>query len=480
MVGSTRNFSRLTPDEREFSMAQKKILIIDDDPLIRNALSDRLTRAEFHITEAEDGRKGIESFLSDEFDLILLDYSLPDMDGLTILEKLKKKESEQVVIMMTGYSSVENAVKAMRMGVFDYITKPFDMDEMMITVEKALETERLRKEIRKIREKDRRDYGVHNIIGSSPQTKEIIALIERIAGSGASTILITGESGTGKGLVSRAIHTESPDADKPFLTITCTALPETLLETELFGHEKGAFTDARTAKKGLFESAEGGTVFLDEIGDMSLALQAKLLRFLEEKSFRRVGGTRDIEVNTRIIAATNQDLKGLVKKESFRMDLYYRLNVIPLHVPPLRERPGDIPDLVSTFVKRFKKEFKKNIRGFNREAMKMLKAYPWPGNIRELRNTVERLVLLTDSRMLSPGDLPYDICAWREAGLSTAAGESLFKLPPGGLNISELEKDLLLQAMKITGNNKTRAGKLLGLNRDQVRYWLKKFDKESK
>jgi DNA-binding NtrC family response regulator len=456
---------------------QRKILVIDDDPLIRDSLEESLKREKYHVILAENGKQGLERFLGEDVDLILLDYSLPDMDGLSILEKVKASIPQQVVIMMTGFSSVENAVRAMRMGVYDYIKKPFDMDELLITVEKSLETVRLRSEVQKIRERDRKAFGLHNIIGKSPQTEQVRALIRKIAGSGASTILLTGESGTGKGLAARAIHTESPDADKPFLTITCTALPENLLESELFGHEKGAFTDAKTSKKGLFETAEGGTVFLDEIGDMSLNLQAKLLRFLEEKSFRRLGGTHDIEVKTRIIAATNSNLRDLVSDGGFRMDLYYRLNVIPLHIPPLRERPEDIPDLIKAFIGHFNAEFKKKVKGFSRESMKILKGYPWPGNIRELRNTVERLTLLSDANVLAPDDLPYEIRLSREKGFASGGEGERFRLPPGGLNIYELEKDLLLQAMDMAGGNKTRAGKLLGLNRDQVRYWLKKYEK---
>ncbi len=457
------------------TMAPRRILVIDDDPLIRKTLAERLTEEKFSVAMAKDGREGLEVFRSDEFDLILLDYSMPDTDGLAILEKIKVRVPHQVVIMMTGYSSVENAVRAVRMGVYDYIVKPFDMDQMLLTIEKSLETVALRSEVQKIRETNRRAFGVHNIIGGSPQTEEVITLIRKIASSGASTILITGESGSGKGVAARAIHQESPDADKSFLTITCTALPENLLESELFGHEKGAFTDAKAAKKGLFETAEGGTVFLDEIGDMSLSLQAKLLRFLEEKSFRRLGGTRDIEVKIRIIAATNRDLHELVKEGAFRMDLFYRLNVIPFQIPPLRDRPEDIPELITTFINRFNEEFKKKIKGFNREAMKILKKYPWPGNIRELRNTVERLTLLSDSKTLAPDDLPFEIRLGLTRSASDGPEAPRVKLPPGGLNIYDLEKDLLFQAVEMAGGNKTRAGKLLGLNRDQVRYWLKKY-----
>ena len=458
-------------------MARKKILIIDDDPLIRSSLNDRLTREKFHVMAADSGQDGLNHFQADDFDLILLDYSLPDMDGLEILAQVKAQRSDQVVIMMTGYSSVENAVKAMRMGVYDYITKPFDMEEMIITVEKSLETVSLRKEVQKIRETNRKAYGIHNISGSSPQTREVTAMIRRIARSGASTILITGESGTGKGLAARAIHMESPDSDTPFLTITCTALPETLLESELFGHEKGAFTDAKNFKKGLFETADTGTVFLDEIGDMSLNIQAKLLRFLEEKSFRRLGGTRDIEVNLRIIAATNRDLRALVQSGEFRMDLFYRLNVIPLYIPPLREHPEDIPELVESFIEFFNNEFKKKIRGFSNEAMEILTRCRWPGNIRELRNTVERLMLLSDTVTLGVGDLPYEIRQDQDDQVASDAC-GLVTLPPEGINIYDLEKDLLYQAIDRAGGNKTRAGKLLGLNRDQVRYWLKKYGKE--
>jgi DNA-binding NtrC family response regulator len=450
----------------------RRILIIDDEKLIRWTLRERLEREGYVVAEAEHGAAAFEAMRQEDFDLLLLDFKLPDTDGLEILKVAKERRPAPAVILMTAFASVQNAVEAMRLGAYDYVKKPFNLDELLLDVEKAIETVTLRAEVSRYQSLDRARFSVANLVGSSPKTQEIRKLVQRVAKSGARTILISGETGTGKGMVARAIHFESDAATTPFLNITCTALQETLLESELFGHERGAFTDARTAKKGLLELADSGTVFLDEIGDMTLSLQGKLLRFLEDKTFRRLGGTRDISVDVRIIAATNKELKAAVKQGGFRADLYYRLNVIPIPIPPLVQRKEDISDLVRHFVAMFAEEFKKPIKGFDAEAMKAVLNYGWPGNIRELKNTIERAILLADNDTLTLDDLPIEI---REGSTSGAARVATFTLPKEGCDLDEVHRDLLTQALDRSRQNKTGAGRFLGLNRDQVRYWMRKY-----
>jgi two-component system, NtrC family, response regulator AtoC len=450
----------------------RRILIIDDEKLIRWTLRERLEREGYVVAEAEHGAAAFEAMRQEEFDLLLLDFKLPDTDGLEILKVAKERRPAPAVILMTAFASVQNAVEAMRLGAYDYVKKPFNLDELLLDVEKAIETVTLRAEVSRYQSLDRARFSVANLVGSSPKTQEIRKLVQRVAKSGARTILISGETGTGKGMVARAIHFESDAANTPFLNITCTALPETLLESELFGHERGAFTDARTAKKGLLELADSGTVFLDEIGDMTLSLQGKLLRFLEDKTFRRLGGTRDISVDVRVIAATNKDLKVAVKQGGFRADLYYRLNVIPIPIPPLVQRKEDIHDLVRHFVAMFSEEFKKPVRGFDADAMKAMGSYAWPGNIRELKNTIERALLLADNELLTLDDLPFEI---REGAAGAGARAATFSLPKEGCDLDEVHRDLLMQALERSRHNKTGAGRLLGLNRDQVRYWMRKY-----
>jgi DNA-binding NtrC family response regulator len=361
----------------------------------------------------------------------------------------------------------------MKMGAFDYINKPFDQDELVMTVRKALEVSRLRREVRALRLQQEDRYGLANIVGDSGAMKEVFRLINKVGRSAASTVLITGESGTGKDLVAKAIHYASDRARGPFMNITCTALPETLLESELMGHERGAFTDAKSAKQGLFEMASGGSVFLDEIGDMGILLQAKLLRLLEEKTFRRVGGVKDIKVDIRVIAATNRDLAKAVAEGRFREDLYYRLKVIPIVLPALRERPEDIPPLARHFIDQFNREFKKHCRGINDEALEILKRQPWPGNVRELKNVIERAMILEDKDMLDESDLPEDVkWAPKDGGLVTADG---FKLPEGGYPLERMELELVKQALAKAAGNQTRAARLLSISRDALRYKMKKF-----
>jgi DNA-binding NtrC family response regulator len=354
----------------------------------------------------------------------------------------------------------------MKQGAYHYANKPFNLDEIVLLVEKALETTRLRREVRALRA-TQEAWTFDRIVGDSPAMSDLRSLLQKVATSPASTVLLTGESGTGKDLAAKVIHYTSARAGRPFVNITCSALPEHLLESELFGHERGAFTDARQQKRGLLESAEGGTVFLDEISEMVPALQAKLLRVLEEKTFKRVGGASDIRVDVRVVAASNRNLEDSVRNGQFRGDLYYRLNVLQVQLPSLRTHATDVPLLVKYYIDMFNREFRKNVRGVAPEAMHGLEAYPWPGNIRELRNAVERAMLLTEGDVLQASHFPM-------LGRQAADGHDL-ELPAGGVNLEQLERDLVVQALKRTGGNQTRAATLLGLNRDQIRYRIEKF-----
>jgi len=447
------------------------ILVVDDEKLIRWSLKERLTREGHAVTEAEDGKSAAAALDAELPDLVLLDMKLPDTDGLTILRSIAERAPHLPVIIITAYSTVDTAVEAMRVGAYDYISKPFDMDELTITVKRALEASTLRREVKERVREEKVRFGIHNLVGKSKPMQEIGALVRKVSQSQASTVLIRGESGTGKDVIARAIHFESARADKPFMNITCTALQDTLLESELFGHEKGAFTDAKIQKKGLFELANNGTVFLDEIGDMSPTLQAKLLRALEERAFRRVGGSQDIKVDVRIIAATNRPLEKLIEEKKFREDLYYRLNIITVDVPPLRERREDVALLVDHFLKRFATEFRKTVTDVSSEALRKLECYEWPGNVRELKNVIERAVLLGSGPVVAADDLTM--------GRTTAAApekdKKLFSLPAKGCKFDELEKDIVLQALERTGWNQTRAGELLGMTRDQIHYRMEKF-----
>jgi DNA-binding NtrC family response regulator len=447
-------------------MTPATILVVDDEPLIRWSIAERLKSAGYKVVEAGTAAEALEHHRSGA-DLVLLDYRLPDSDGLDVLRRIREQDPDTLVIMLTAHDSVETAVDAMKHGAYHYATKPFHLDELSLLVDKALETTRLRREVRDYRSSRSAPYAFDRIIGYSPALQKVKALLRKIATSPASTVLLTGESGTGKDLAAKAIHYNSARASQPFMNVTCSALPEPLLESELFGHERGAFTDARVQKRGLFETADGGTVFLDEIGEMTPALQAKLLRVLEDRSFRRVGGNIDISVDVRVLAATNRNLPEAVKEGRFREDLYYRLDVIEVTLPPLRERTGDIPPLVKYFVDMFSREFKTYVRAVAPEALRAMEAYPWPGNIRELRNAVERAVILAEHDTLTLDDFTM-------LGRS-AAVRSGFTLPPEGVDFEELERSLVQQALERSAGNQTRAGALLGLNRDQIRYRIEKF-----
>jgi len=451
---------------------RNKILVVDDEHLIRWSLEQSLRKQGYDVITAASGEDALKQVQEDAPELMLLDIQLPGMDGLSVLERIKETDNDIIVIMVTALGILETAVKAMRLGAFDYINKPFNLDELSIIVKKALETRQLRKEVAQLRSAHATKYGIENIICASRHMSQVLDMVRKVAKSDASTVLIQGESGTGKELIARAIHMESARRDQPFMAINCAALPETLLESELMGHEKGAFTDAKTQKRGLFEMSDGGTIFLDEIGDMDLGMQAKLLRVLEERTFRRVGGTKEIPVDVRIVSATNQELLKKIEEKAFRNDLYYRLQVIPIFLPPLRERREDIMPLVEFFIRHYNKEFVKNVTGVSKMAQKFLEEYDWPGNVRELRNIIERAIILENENTLMLEHLPRELVS--KTG-DVSSGTMNLRIPPEGIDIEDVERELIRQSLEISDGNQSKAAKKLNLGIDAFRYRMKKF-----
>ncbi len=448
---------------------QPLVLVVDDEVPMRRLLKAALTTNGYRVVEAETARDGLARNDAG-VDLVLLDYRLPDEDGLSVLKKIKERDADRLVILLTGNANVSLAVQAMKQGAYHYAVKPFDVDEIAMLVEKALETRSLRHEVKALRASQAEPYSFDRLIGDSAATVALKKLLRRVAAHPSFTVLLTGESGVGKDLAAKVIHYNSSRVAKPFMNITCSALSESLLETELFGHERGAFTGADRQKLGLLEVADGGTVFLDEIGEMVVSLQAKLLRFLEEHRFKRVGGAADVSVDVSIIAATNRRLADEVKRGRFREDLFYRLNVLPIELPPLRERSADIPLLVDDYLRAHGARTRRRPLMVSAASMQQLQQHTWPGNIRELRNVVERAILLTDGEYLDFGDVA--------AGGAKVPVSDRFQLPQSGVNLDQLERSLVEQALERAKWNKTDAAALLGLNRDQIRYRIEKFQIE--
>jgi len=459
---------------------RKQVLIVDDEPNLRKILSAQLTRDGYDVMTAEDGEQGLALLREHHIDLVITDLKMPKVDGMTLLKKALEEEPELPVVLVTAHGTIDTAVEALKSGAFDFVTKPFDKDEVRQIVAKALKTRELRGADATSTPTAR--TARFGIIGTSPSITDLYAILERVADT-PTTVLITGESGTGKELVARALHEHSSRKGKPFIKVNCAAIPKELIESELFGYERGAFTGAVTSKPGRFELANGGTLFLDEIGEIPIEMQVKLLRALQESEFERVGGIKTIHVDVRLVAATNRDLKKLIAAGAFREDLFYRLNVVPIHLPALRERTGDIPLLVEHFLARFNERLRKKVEGVEGEATTHLVEYPWPGNIRELENVVERAVLFCDTQKIRASDLPPDIRGVPatasvpppEADLQAAlAGE-------GGLKehvkvaMSRLEKELVSRALQQTSGNVTHAARLLKISRKGLQLKMKEL-----
>jgi two-component system, NtrC family, response regulator AtoC len=456
-------------------VSEPLVLIIEDDEAVRLALIRSLEQSGCIVEAAATAAAAFSHLAGLAPDLVLLDYRLPDADGLQVLERIRRQQPDLPVILITGQANLDIAVQAMAMGAYDYVSKPFSLEQVMFVVNKALDARRVRSEVQPATGGPLEAFGFDRLVGRSPLILDAAHMLRRLSVSEARTILLQGESGTGKDLAAKVIHYNGARAERPFINITCTALPEALLESELFGHEKGSFTDARQQKQGLFELANGGTIFLDEIGDMPGALQAKLLRFLEEKAFRRVGGMKDILVDVCIIAATNRVLRALVDKGEFREDLFYRLNIFPVTLPPLRERAEDIPLLVDHFIRQYNRDFRKDVTGVDKTALALMQAYSWPGNVRELRNMIERAMLMARGGQLTLGDLPPELKVPASSSKSDVRPAVDIDLGPAGLDIRELERSLIVKALQRTAGNQSRAARLLKMTRDQLRYRVHKY-----
>lgn len=449
------------------------ILIVDDEEAIRESLFDVLKKRGYDVFLGSSGKETLEILKKNIIDLILLDIRLPDVDGIEILKKVKEFDNEILVIMMTAYADIQTAVTAMKSGAYHYINKPFELDELKLLIEKGLETKRLINEVRRLHRQHGDQSQNYHIHGTSPHIQYVRELIGMISKTQKTSVLIQGESGTGKELAANAIHYHSKRSDRSLMKINCSAIPDTLLEAELFGYEKGAFTDAKNTKRGLFELADGGTVFLDEIGDMKPFLQSKILRFLETQTFMRVGGEREIKVDVRIIAATNRDLETLVKEGTFRKDLYYRLKVMVVEMPALKDRPEDILILSNLFVEENNREHAKAIKGFTDDARRLMLQYPWPGNVRELKNVIERAMILTDQEWIAPDKLPFELRELEEMEPPERGERELEDLRD--LSLEQMEKAHISRVLKRFEGNKSKAAKLLGISRATLREKIRRY-----
>jgi two-component system response regulator AtoC len=454
------------------AMSEARVLVVDDEYLIRWTLQRNLSKEGYEVILAESGKEALAKVEEEAPDIVLLDIKMPGMDGYETLEGALRIDPGIIPIMITAYDDVSRVVRAMRMGAFDYITKPFDFNHVHLSIEKALAASQIKREVRHLRREQKHQIGYDHIIAVSEEMGRVLQIAQKIGRSDASTVLLQGESGTGKELIARTIHDRSKRETLPFVTVNCAGFQENLLENELCGHEKGAFTDAKEVKKGLLEMADGGTLFLDEIGDMSLNLQAKVLRLVEYRTFRRMGGLKDIKVDIRIITATNKDLIKLKDEEKFRDDLFYRINVASIKIPPLRERPADILPLTKYFVEKYNEDFHKNVQKVSQGVEDFFMSYHWPGNVRELKNVVERAMILIDEDTLQVEHLPIEIL-----GQASRMGKTIegIHIPPEGISLEKVEEALVKQALKITSGNQTKAAKLLDISRDALRYRMQKM-----
>lgn len=447
-------------------MSKKTVLVADDERLVRWSIRQKLEAVGYRVVEAESAAEALSRFEEDEPDLTTLDIRMPDDSGLKVLLEMQRLAPRTPVVMITAYGAIDDAVKALKMGAYDYLEKPINFERLINSIRNALVTQGLRSQVERAQKEDRQTYSLDRIVGDSKALKRVKDLVRRVALSEGNTILIQGESGTGKDLVAKALHFESRRGRKPFIIFSCAAFPEQLLENELFGHEKGAFTDAGSVKKGLLEMADGGTVFFDEIGELPLFLQAKLLRVLEDHTFRRIGGTKDIQVDLRIVCASNRDLAQMVGEGGFREDLFYRLSVIPIQLPPLRDRHDDVDRLADYFVDHYNQSFRRSVKGLTLKARKLLRQYDWPGNVRELKNAIERALILQDGDLID-----VDIIPLHPASRAGWVPE----IPAQGIDLYQVEQELIRKALVKSNGNQTEASRLLSITRDTLRYKMQKY-----